>query len=220
MTAALPIVEPSQPSRVVIPMQQHIGAPCKCLVKKGDTVKIGMKIGEPSGFVSSAVHSSVSGVVVDVQPCVLANGLEAQCVIIDNDFKDEWVELHPVENPEAMDAAALSALVQGNGPGGPGRRNVPVRRQAVAAEGEAGYADRQRRGMRAVSVCRSPADAAQGQGDRRRRTKRMQAALGIEKVIIGIEKNKKDAIDAMETACEGDPCVFRRRAARMVPAGR
>ena len=49
-TAGLPIVEVPQPSRVAIPLQQHIGAPCKPLVQKGDTVKAGQKIGEPVGF--------------------------------------------------------------------------------------------------------------------------------------------------------------------------
>ena len=44
-TAGLPIVEVPQPSRVAIPLQQHIGAPCKPLVQKGDTVKAGQKIG-------------------------------------------------------------------------------------------------------------------------------------------------------------------------------
>ena len=93
-------------------------------------MKIGMKIGEPTGFVSAAVHSSVSGVVVNVQPCVLANGQEVLSVIIDNDFQDEWEELHPVENPEAMDAAALSALAKGDGDCRPWRRDLSLRRQA------------------------------------------------------------------------------------------
>lgn len=74
VTAGLPIVEAPQPSRVAIPLQQHIGAPCKPLVAKGDTVKVGQMIGEPVGAMSAAVHASVSGRVVDCQPCILANG--------------------------------------------------------------------------------------------------------------------------------------------------
>ncbi len=204
VTAALPIVEPTQPARVVIPMQQHIGAPCKCLVQKGDRVKIGMKIGEPSGFVSSAVHSSVSGVVVDVEACVLANGLEAQCVIIDNDFKDTWAELKPVENPEAMDAAALSALSREMGLVGLGGATFPygvklsppkVKLDTLIINGAECEpylsADHRLMLLRAKEIVAG--------------AKRMQKALGIDKVLIGIEKNKKDAIDAMKAACEGDP---------------
>ena len=51
------------PEKVVIPMIQHIGAPCTPLVKQGDTVKVGQKIGDSEAYVSSPVHSSVSGTV-------------------------------------------------------------------------------------------------------------------------------------------------------------
>jgi len=203
VTSVLPIVEPQQPSRVVIPMQQHIGAPCKSLVKKGDRVKVGMKIGEPTGFVSSAVHSSVSGTVVNVEPCVLANGLEAECVIIDNDFKDEWVELHPVENPDAMDAAAISALSREMGLVGLGGATFPygvklmppkVKLDTLILNGAECEpylsADHRLMLIKAKEIIEA--------------TKRMQQAFGIEKVFIGIEKNKPDAIDVMKKACEGD----------------
>ena len=85
-TAGLSIVEAPQPSRVAIPLQQHIGAPCKPLVTKGDAVKTGQMIGEPVGAMSAAVHASISGHVVDCQPCFLANCTQQMCVIIDNDF--------------------------------------------------------------------------------------------------------------------------------------
>ena len=203
-TAALPITEPMQPSRVVIPMQQHIGAPAKPLVQKGDSVKMGMKIGEPGGFVSSAVHSSVSGVVVDVQSCVLANGQQSQCVIIDNDFKDEWVERHPVENPEALDAAALSALAKEMGLVGLGGATFPYSVKLMppktkldtlivnGAECEPYLsADHQLMLSKAKEIIEG--------------TKRMQKAFGIENVYIGIEKNKPDAIELMTKLCQDDP---------------
>ena len=98
VTAGLPVVEAPQPSRVVIPLQQHIGAPCKALVSKGDTVKVGQMIGEPVGAMSAAVHASVSGVVVACQPAILANGTQQMCVVIDNDFKNEWKEIISIYN--------------------------------------------------------------------------------------------------------------------------
>ena len=204
VTAMLPITEPMQPSRVSIPLQQHIGAPCKPLVKKGDRVLMGMKIGEPAGFVSAAVHSSVSGTVAAVQPCVLANGTEAECVIIDNDFKDEWVERHPAENPQALDAAALAALSKEMGLVGLGGATFPYGVKLLppktkldtlivnGAECEP-YLSADHQLMLAKA-----AEIVEG-------TKRMQAAFGIEKVFIGIENNKPDAIEAMKKACEGDP---------------
>jgi electron transport complex protein RnfC len=56
------------PSRVVIPLQQHTGAPCNALVKEGDVVAAGQKIGESTGFVSAPVHASISGKVTAVGP--------------------------------------------------------------------------------------------------------------------------------------------------------
>lgn len=125
-TAGLSIVEAPQPSRVAIPLQQHIGAPCKPLVTKGDTVKTGQMIGEPVGVMSAAVHASISGQVVDCQPCILANGTQQMCVIIDNDFKDEWVPLTPVANPESMTVQELSDLARRMGIVGLGGATFPT----------------------------------------------------------------------------------------------
>ncbi len=56
------------PTRVVIPLQQHTGAPCEALVKEGDTVALGQKIGDSKSFVSAPVHASIAGKVTAVQP--------------------------------------------------------------------------------------------------------------------------------------------------------
>jgi electron transport complex protein RnfC len=56
------------PARVVIPLQQHTGAPCEALVKEGDTVALGQKIGDSKSFVSAPVHASIAGKVTAVQP--------------------------------------------------------------------------------------------------------------------------------------------------------
>ena len=75
------------PSRVIIPMSQHIGAPCSPLVKVGDTVKLGQKIGDGEG-VCSPVHASVSGTVAAVEQLPIPGGRQAVCVVIDSDGKD------------------------------------------------------------------------------------------------------------------------------------
>ena len=74
-TAGLPIAEPPAPPRVVIPLEQHMGAAAKCLVQKGDYVRAGQIIGEPVGLVSAAVHASVSGQVCLPGPGHLRKGL-------------------------------------------------------------------------------------------------------------------------------------------------
>lgn len=79
------------PKRVSIPLAQHIGAPAKAVVKKGDLVKVGQIIGEPSGFVSTYIHSSVSGKVFKVDAVADSSGFKHTTVIIDVDG-DEWIE--------------------------------------------------------------------------------------------------------------------------------
>ncbi|MDH4100903.1 MAG: electron transport complex subunit RsxC, partial [Nitrospirota bacterium] len=75
------------PKLLVIPMRQHIGAPCDPLVKVGDEVKVGQKIGEAKGFVSAPVHASVSGKVVAVDNFPHPSGANALAVVIENDGK-------------------------------------------------------------------------------------------------------------------------------------
>lgn len=196
-TAGLPIVEAPQPSRVAIPLQQHIGAPCKPLVSKGDIVKVGQMIGEPVGAMSAAVHASISGKVVDCQPCILANGTQQMCVIIDNDFKDEWAPLKRVENPEGMTVQELSDMMREKGIVGLGgatfptavKVNVPAEKKVDTlvlngAECEPYLSADHRLMLEHADQIISGARI-------------IQKALGIERVIIGIEDNKLDAVEVM-----------------------
>lgn len=75
------------PKQVVIPMSMHIGAPCKPLVKKGDTVTVGQKLGDSTGL-CVPVHASVSGTVLAVEPRPHPNGTRVMSVVIENDFQD------------------------------------------------------------------------------------------------------------------------------------
>jgi electron transport complex protein RnfC len=87
------------PRTVYIFMSQHIGAPAKPLVNKGDVVKKGQMIGESQGFVSAHVHASVSGKVVDVTPWPHpVTGTKSTAVIIESDGSDAWFEGCNVED--------------------------------------------------------------------------------------------------------------------------
>ena len=81
----LPTITPSQ---VVIPLQQPIGAPCSPLVKVGDTVLMGQKIGDGEGL-CVPVHSSVSGKVVAIESRPHPSLGKAMAVVIENDFRDK-----------------------------------------------------------------------------------------------------------------------------------
>ena len=89
VTAHSPIEVLPAPKELVIPLSQHIGAPCEPLVKVGDRVLLGQKIGDSQAPVSAPVHATVSGTVKAVEPRWVPSGLRAPCIVIENDFLDE-----------------------------------------------------------------------------------------------------------------------------------
>lgn len=91
-TSKCEIVRMPAPAKVVLPMQQHIGAPNEPTVAVGDEVKIGQVIGRTDAFVSTPVHATVSGKVVAVGPVKVANGSMVQAVTIESDGKMEVLE--------------------------------------------------------------------------------------------------------------------------------
>jgi electron transport complex protein RnfC len=103
------------------PLSQHIGAPAAPLVKKGDRVLVGQKIGEASGFVSAPIYASVSGVVKTLEPRRVATGDVLMSIIVENDGLYEQVTFNPVgENasPEEIRSAVREAGIVGMGGAG------------------------------------------------------------------------------------------------------
>ncbi len=91
LSAAEPIKVAELPKQVVLPLSQHIGAPAKAIVQKGDVVKVGTMIAEAGGFVSAPIFSSVSGKVAKVDAVIDASGYRKPAVFIDVEG-DEWEE--------------------------------------------------------------------------------------------------------------------------------
>ena len=91
LSAHQPIIKAEIPAKAAILLGQHIGAPAKPIVAKGDVVKVGTKIAEPGGFVSAAIHSSVSGKVAKIDTIVDASGYAKPAIFIDVEG-DEWEE--------------------------------------------------------------------------------------------------------------------------------
>ena len=90
LTADMPCVTAALPKKAVFPLSQHIGAPAKPVVKKGDRVCVGTVIAEAGGFVSAPIHSSVSGVVSKIDNVFDASGSRKPAIIIDVEG-DEWL---------------------------------------------------------------------------------------------------------------------------------
>lgn len=114
------------PKQAVFPLSQHIGAPAKPVVKKGDKVKVGTLIAEAGGFISAPIHSSVSGTVFKVDNAINASGYLQPAIII-NVEGDEWeetidrsdkletLEEHPELTPEEIVNRIKAAGVVGMG---------------------------------------------------------------------------------------------------------
>ena len=114
------------PKQAIFPLSQHIGAPAKPVVQKGDKVKVGTMIAEAGGFVSAPIFSSVSGTVFKIDTAIDATGYRKPVIII-NVEGDEWeenidrsdkletVEAHPDLTPEKIVESIKNAGVVGMG---------------------------------------------------------------------------------------------------------
>ena len=91
LTSQCPVTAIPVPRQVSLMLNQHIGAPANCIVKKGDTVKVGTLIAEANGFLSSNIHSPVSGTVSKIDKIANAFGIYSQAIIIDTEG-DDWEE--------------------------------------------------------------------------------------------------------------------------------
>ena len=113
------------PDVVKISMSQHIGAPCKPLVAKGDYVKVGQKIGDTDAFVSAPIHSGVSGTVIAIEEQRNAAGGFETLVVIETDKKQELSEEVKVPE-EPKDLAEFVKAVRESGLVGLGGASFPT----------------------------------------------------------------------------------------------
>ena len=191
------------PSMVVIPMGMHLGAPSKPCVQKGDFVKIGQRIADPVGGLGLPVHASVSGEVVAVEERQQLRAAPEMCIVIQNDMRDDWVELAPVGEVETVEPEKIIPAVLEAGICGMGgasfpthvKLNVPPDKHAEivilnGAECEpyltADHRNMFENGTRIVDGLRL-----------------ILRATGVRRGVIAIEDNKPDAIAAMQKAAAG-----------------
>ena len=124
-----------KPKQVVIPMVQHIGAPCTPLVQVGDRVLRGQKIGDGEGL-CVPVHSSVSGTVVAIEPRPHTNGRMVNAIVIENDFQDEVGPVHPIVGAlEDTDVDTILHAIREAGIVGMGGAAFPGNVKALSAMG-------------------------------------------------------------------------------------
>lgn len=117
------IIRMPTPDKVVLPMQQHIGAPCIPTVKVGDTVKVGQIVGDSDKFISAPIHASISGTVTKIADTVLANGRQAPAVTIESD--GEMAMFEGIEKPVVNNADDFRKAIRDSGLVGLGGAGFP-----------------------------------------------------------------------------------------------
>ena len=188
------------PPSVIIPLAQHIGAPAKALVTKGDKVKTGQLIAQSAGFVSANIHSSVSGTVTKVDIFLDSTGYRRKAVQIKVE-DDEWIETIDRSPSIIKDfnfsAEELIKKISDAGIAGLGGATFPTHVKLSVPAGKtieyvvvngiecepyltADHALMLEKGEEIITGVRI-----------------IMKVLGVEKAIIGIENNKPDAIEYM-----------------------
>jgi len=201
-------IEPAGlPEQVIIPVTQHLGAPAKVLVDKGDEVKTGQVIAEAEGFVSTNIHSSVTGKVLKVDKFPDTSGYKRMAVQIQVE-EDQWAEgidtTHELMDNVEGSAEDIRNKILAAGIVGLGGATFPSHVKLMTPKGKkaeyliingvecepyltADHALMLERNQELVVGIRI-----------------LMKGLGVEKAIIGIENNKPDAIEVMTKATEAD----------------
>lgn len=193
-TIKQPTVKMDPPKTVVIPMSMHIGKPALPLVKVGDLVKVGTKIGEADGKISSCVYSGVSGKVVKLSEYLLASGAVTTAVVVESDGEmtiDESVKAPEVNSREDFVAAVRESGIVGlGGAGFPTHVKLDADPEKVEYLVVNGAECEPYITSDTVTMLTRAEDMAYAISS-------MSRFLGIKKVVIGIENNKKEAISVM-----------------------
>lgn len=183
------------PEVVTIPMSMHIGAPSTPIVKVGDEVKIGQKIAEAGGAMSVPTYASVSGKVTKISDVLLAGGGMASAIEITSDSKNEIYE--KVTPPAVTDRASFISAVRESGVVGLGGAGFPTHFKLNVEPERIEYL--------LVNGAECEPYVTSDSYTMTDRTEDIKCALsamakylGIKRVIIGIEKNKPTAIEAMK----------------------
>lgn len=191
------------PQKVKLPLSQHMGAPCNALVKKGDEVKVGQKIGDTDAFMSAPIHSSVSGKVTAISDYLLANGRTCKAIEIETDGLQTISE--EVKPPVVSDKASFLTAVRESGCcglGGAGfpthvklnfdKKKTPIDTLIINAAECEPYITADYREM-----IEFPEDIING-------IELVLKYLEIKRCFIGIEDNKPQAIKKLRKMVEGN----------------
>jgi len=202
----LSAVEMPPPAEVLIPLLQHIGAPAEAIVKNGDYVKVGQKIAEASGYVSSPIYASVSGTVGKPEEYLRADGRKVPAIRIVSD--GEMALFEEIAPPTVSDLDSLILAARESGVVGLGGAGFPLSVKLDALK--KGNIDTVVfNGAECEPYITSDTRTMIDQADRIKYGLELieKYAPTVKKFIFGIEKNKPEAIAKMRQIFSGSDKV-------------
>jgi Na+-translocating ferredoxin:NAD+ oxidoreductase subunit C len=199
----MPIAQAPLPSMVAVPLHQNVGGTPRPIVKVGDRVLKGQKVGDADGWVSAAVHAPTSGVVreIGMYPAAHPSGLMSPCVLIESDGEDRWIERAPVDYT-TLEPERVRVLLQEAGVVGMGGAVFPSHAKTQASRTVP---------MEALILNGAECEPFITCDDLLMRERAEEILLGANvfrdllkapRVLIGIEDNKPEAAAAMRAAIE------------------
>ena len=204
-STARPIRPAGLPSRLVLPLQQHIGEPAEPLVQPGDQVLKGQKIADVTAGMGVPVHASTSGTIAGIErlPVPHPSGMADWCIVLEPDGSDTWCELTPIDDYHQMDRQAVLDRIRDSGISGMGGAGFPTNIKLRPPR------DRKVSTLILNGAECEPYITADDMAMRERAheiqqgLKVMAWILRPERVVIAIEDNKPEAIAAVRKAAEG-----------------
>ena len=204
-TAHMSAVRMPAPETVLIPTSQHIGAPANPIVKVGDSVFVGTKIAEAQGYVSSPVHSSVSGKVKKLEPFLSANGRSCMAILIESD--GEMTPDPSITPPRAENIDEFVAAVRESGLVGLGGAGFPA---AVKLDAEKKGLIKKIviNGAECEPYITSDTLTMNEKSDKvKEGVELLLRFISADEVAIGIESNKPDCIATLTKVFSDNPKV-------------
>lgn len=203
-TAEKPIEIAPIPQKVIIPTRQHIGAPCTPVVKVGDLVKKGQAIAEAQAFVSSPVHASISGKIVEIADYPHPVFGSCPAIVIESDGLDEWAEGLPLNRDwRTLESDVLKNIIRQAGIVGMGGATFPTHVK-MAPPAEKPIDSFILNGAECEPYLTADHRVMLEMADRVVRGMEIaMKLLGVKQGYAGIEENKPDAIKVMQQAALG-----------------
>ncbi|MEW9798155.1 electron transport complex subunit RsxC [Alteromonas sp. CYL-A6] len=202
------ITTPPLPDLITLPLRQHVGSEGTCLVEVGDVVKKGQPLTAGNNPYAVPVHAPTSGEVIAIAPHVIAHpsGLTEMCISIRPDGHDSWCELTPIADYQHVDKATLVEAICNAGISGMGGAGFPTHIKTSSSKP-----------VEFLIINGVECEPYISADDRLMREHAWQIRQGIDilshlvepkAVIIAIEDNKPEAIEAMKVACQ-DKAAYR-----------